>query len=132
MHYSRKYFRFRRGGALVARIGGSPAAVIDAKYKAEKPAGFPQADVYQGLAYATAYGLDDAHLVYAHGNEVAQEWTVRHAGVRIVARTLDLDRPPSDVLGQVEAVAGRIARSAGVLSPDRVSTKAISVGGGER
>jgi 5-methylcytosine-specific restriction enzyme subunit McrC len=101
---------------LVWRIGGRPVAVMDAKYKAEKPSGFPQADVYQALAYATAYQLGDAHLVYAHGNEVAQEWTVRHAGIRIVAHTLDLDMPPADVLGQVEELASRIALSAGIRS----------------
>ncbi|HWG73527.1 MAG TPA: hypothetical protein VG184_05690, partial [Acidimicrobiales bacterium] len=73
---------------LVWRVGERPVAVIDAKYKAEQPAGFPQADVYQALAYATAYRLGEAHLVYAHGNEGARAWTVRNAGVRIIAHTL--------------------------------------------
>jgi 5-methylcytosine-specific restriction enzyme subunit McrC len=112
---------------LVWRIGGRPVAVIDAKYKAEKPAGFPQADVYQALAYATVYRLDDAHLVYAHGNEVAREWTVRHAGVRIVAHTLDLDQAPAAILGQIEALAGRIIRAAGLESPERVSAEMAPV-----
>ncbi len=94
---------------LVWRVGGRPAAVIDAKYKAEQPAGFPQADLYQALAYATAYGLDCAHLVYARGNEVARGWTVRNAGVRITAHTVDLDAPPAGVLAQVDALAARIA-----------------------
>ncbi|MHB1536584.1 MAG: McrC family protein, partial [Acidimicrobiales bacterium] len=79
---------------LVWRVEARPAAVIDAKYKAERPAGFPQADLYQALAYATAYGLDRAHLVYAKGNEAARGWTVRHAGVRIIAHTLDLNALP--------------------------------------
>lgn len=95
---------------LVWRVDGRPAAVIDAKYKAEKPSGFPQADVYQALAYATAHRLDEAHLVYADGNEVAQSWTVRHSGVRIVAHTLDLNQMPSAILDQVEALAGRICQ----------------------
>lgn len=94
---------------LVWRVGGHAAAVIDAKYKAEKPAGFPQADLYQALAYATAYGLDEAHLVYAAGNEVANGWTVRHAGIRIVAHTLDLEQKPVAIVGQVEALARGIA-----------------------
>ncbi len=113
---------------LVWRIGGCPVAVVDAKYKAEKPAGFPQADVYQALAYATAYRLGDAHLVYAHGNEVAQEWTVRHAGVRIVAHTLDLDQAPGAILDHVEALAGRIARAAGLDPPYHVPAEMASVG----
>ena len=45
-----------------------PRAVIDAKYKAEKPAGYPNADLYQMLAYCTALRLSDGHLVYAKGS----------------------------------------------------------------
>lgn len=95
---------------LVWRIAGRAAAVVDAKYKAEKPAGFPQADLYQALAYATAYQLDEAHLVYAKGNEAAQRWTVRNAGVRITAHALDLDQPPTQILEQVDTLAARIAQ----------------------
>lgn len=36
--------------------GPAPTAVIDAKYKAEKPGGYPDADLYQMLAYCTALG----------------------------------------------------------------------------
>jgi 5-methylcytosine-specific restriction enzyme subunit McrC len=97
---------------LVWRDRGGVVAVIDAKYKAEKPAGFPQADLYQALAYAIAHDLDGAHLVYARGNEAAQTWTVRHAGVRITAHTLDLDAPAEDVLIQVSELARRIAATA--------------------
>ncbi len=84
---------------LVWRIDGRPVAVIDAKYKAERPAGFPQADLYQALAYATAYNLDRAHLVYAKGNEVATEWTVRHSVMRLTAHTLDFSAEPADAIG---------------------------------
>jgi len=99
---------------LVWRIDGRPVAVIDAKYKAEQPAGFPQADLYQALAYATAYHLDEAHLVYAKGNEVAQSWTVRHAGVRISAHTLDLAQSPQAILDQIDTLARLVAGSAPV------------------
>ena len=50
---------------LVWELDGSPRMVADAKYKSEKPAGFPQADLYQLLAYCTALDLTDGHLVYA-------------------------------------------------------------------
>jgi 5-methylcytosine-specific restriction enzyme subunit McrC len=36
---------------------GTPLAVADAKCKAEKPAGIPDADLYQILAYCTASGM---------------------------------------------------------------------------
>ncbi len=103
---------------LLWRIDGRTAAVIDAKYKAEKPAGFPQADLYQALAYATAYRLDEAHLVYAKGNEAAQRWTVRNSGVRITAHALDLDQPSEHILEQMDALAALIAQPAEAHRPE--------------
>jgi 5-methylcytosine-specific restriction enzyme subunit McrC len=52
---------------IVWRVGSKVAAVVDAKYKAEKPSGFPNADLYQLLAYCTVLGLRVGHLVYAAG-----------------------------------------------------------------
>lgn len=94
---------------LVWYLDAKPAAVIDAKYKAEKPAGFPDADLYQMLAYCTALELDDGHLVYARGNASEINHEVRHAGVTIHAHTVDLDTTPAELLGQVSDLAGRIA-----------------------
>lgn len=94
---------------LVWYQDGAPGAVIDAKYKAEKPAGFPDADLYQMLAYCTALQLDDGHLVYAKGNAEEVAHTVRHADIKIHAHTLDLSQPPVDLLAQVDALAYRIA-----------------------
>ncbi len=98
---------------LVWLRDGAPAAVIDAKYKAEKPAGFPHADMYQLLAYCTALRLRDGHLVYAKGNATQVTHAVRHAGITIHAHTLDLDTPPAALLAQVEDVADGIAAGAG-------------------
>ncbi len=94
---------------LVWYLDGRPAAVIDAKYKAEKPAGFPDADLYQMLAYCTALGLPDGHLVYAKGNAAEVTHEVRHAGVTIHAHTVDLDTAPGELLGQTGGLAERIA-----------------------
>ena len=58
---------------------GAPIAVIDAKYKAEKIAGYPNADLYQLLAYCTALGLQAGHLVYAKGNEPERLHVVRES-----------------------------------------------------
>lgn len=86
-----------------------PAAVIDAKYKAEKPSGFPNADLYQMLAYCSVMGLDRGHLVYAKGHEVAVSHVVRRADVTVVQHTLDLDQEPAALLDQVDRLAARIA-----------------------
>jgi 5-methylcytosine-specific restriction enzyme subunit McrC len=102
---------------LVWWRSGAPAAVIDAKYKAEKPAGFPDADLYQMLAYCTALDLPRGHLVYARGNEQPARYVVRHCAVEIVCHALDLDRPPAALLEQIRDVA----RAASDVGVDRVS-----------
>ncbi len=93
---------------LVWYVDGVPAAVVDAKYKVEKPAGFPDADLYQMLAYCTALELGAGHLVYAKGNAAETAHTVRHVGVTIHAHTLDLSSLPGDLLTQVNELADRI------------------------
>jgi 5-methylcytosine-specific restriction enzyme subunit McrC len=86
-----------------------PAAVVDAKYKAEKPAGYPNVDVYQLLAYCTALELDEGHLVYAKGNEPTFAHEVRNAGITIHAHALDLAAPPTTLLAQVDHLAKQVA-----------------------
>ena len=83
--------------------------VVDAKYKAEKPAGFPQADLYQLLAYCTVLGVPDGHLVYAKGNEVAVAHAIHGANVTIHCHTLDLNESPRALLTQVDQLAARLA-----------------------
>jgi len=96
---------------LVWYRGGSPFAVIDAKYKVEKMAGYPNADLYQMLAYSTALGLPIGHLVYAKGNEAEQEIVVRGSGVRLHAHALNLELMPTELLVQVDDVADKIYAS---------------------
>jgi 5-methylcytosine-specific restriction enzyme subunit McrC len=92
---------------------GRPAAVVDAKYKAERPQGFPDADLYQMLAYCTALGLPEGHLIYAKGNAPHGSHRVRHAGITIHQHALDLERPPADLLCQVHDIADRLASPLG-------------------
>lgn len=95
---------------------GVPVAVIDAKYKAEKPSGFPNADVYQMLAYCTALGLTEGHLVYAKGNDAERSAVIRHARIAICCHALDLDAPPDVLLSQVDQLAKSIGSQAGVVT----------------
>lgn len=94
---------------LVWRRGDRPAAVVDAKYKAEKPAGYPNADLYQMLAYCTAIGLTEGHLIYAKGNEESAVHQIRNSPVRVVAHALDLELPSAELLAQATAIATGIA-----------------------
>ncbi|MFJ8431143.1 McrC family protein [Kitasatospora sp. NPDC094019] len=88
---------------------GAPQAVADAKYKVEKSGGYPDADLYQMLAYCTALGLREGHLVYAKGNAPHAAHRVRHAGVVIHQHALDLDRGPAGLLGEIRSLAHRMA-----------------------
>ncbi|WP_068396388.1 McrC family protein [Kribbia dieselivorans] len=83
--------------------------VVDAKYKAEKPAGFPQADLYQMLAYCTVLGLDEGHLVYAKGNDIPALHQVVGSGVTIICHTLNLDASPASLLREVDTLAADLA-----------------------
>jgi 5-methylcytosine-specific restriction enzyme subunit McrC len=85
------------------------AAVVDAKYKAEAPAGYPNADLYQLLAYCTALGLGRGHLVYAKGAGVPAVHTVRNTDVDIVCHALDLAAPPAGLLAQVRCLAADLS-----------------------
>ncbi|WP_116040793.1 McrC family protein [Amycolatopsis palatopharyngis] len=92
---------------------GTPLAVADAKYKAEKPEGFPDADLYQMLAYCTALDLPEGHLVYAKGWDQAVphgSHRVKNAGITIHQHALELDQPPSGLLHDIQMVAQRLGR----------------------
>ncbi|MEK8143849.1 hypothetical protein NKH18_23745 [Streptomyces sp. M10(2022)] len=91
---------------------GLPQAVADAKYKAEKPEGFPDADLYQMLAYCTALGLSDGHLVYARGYEPGTTHRVRHAGIRIHQHALALEQSPDELLASIASIARLMAEGA--------------------
>lgn len=93
---------------------GTPQAVADAKYKAEKSGGYPDGDLYQMLAYCTALGLREGHLVYAKGNAPHAAHRVRHAGIVIHQLALDLDRGPADLLGEIRSLAWQMAPGATV------------------
>ena len=90
---------------------GRPVVVVDAKYKAEKSGGFPDADLYQMLAYCTALDLPEGHLVYARGNEEPAQHVIRHAGTTIHCHALQLDAEPDELLHQVTDLAERFNAS---------------------
>ncbi len=90
--------------------GNTCTFVGDAKYKLVKPAGVPNADLYQLLAYVTALDLPGGLLVYAAGGEAnAASYRVRHSGKTLEVATLDLGGTLDEVLQRVCRVAARIA-----------------------
>lgn len=81
---------------------------MDAKYKAEKPAGYPNADLYQLLAYCTVLNLSKGYLVYAKGNEQRAHHVVRQAGTEVICHALDLSGTPDALLSQLSDLARAI------------------------
>jgi 5-methylcytosine-specific restriction enzyme subunit McrC len=110
-HYMDEAGRVLLKPDIVWRVGGQVAAVIDAKYKAEKPSGFPNADLYQLLAYCTVLGLRVGHLVYASGNEQPARYFIRQAGTEIICHALNLSEPPDALLMGVNHLSSAIAEA---------------------
>ncbi|WP_372481839.1 McrC family protein [Streptomyces fuscigenes] len=120
---------------LVVRIGDgrAPLAVVDAKYKVRKPGKNHNADLYQALAYATALGLREAHLVYPAGEQPERVYEVRGPegasalgtgraaatagtapgtagqGVRLYQHSLDIAQPSGQLLASLAGIAERLA-----------------------
>ena len=94
------------------QVSGAVVAVADAKYKSEKPSGYPNADLYQLLAYCTILGLPVGHLVYARGNASAARHVVRQSGVEILCHAIDLSLPPDQLIGQMSSLAEAVTAMA--------------------
>ena len=87
---------------------GRPDAVVDAKYKAEAPAGYPYADLYQMLSYCTALQLRAGYLVYAEGHTETAQHVIAHTGITVVQYALNLRMPAPLLLRQVAALAAEL------------------------
>ena len=101
---------------LVWRSEGRIRAVFDAKYKIAKSDAYPNADVYQMLAYCIRHNVPEGHLIYAEGDDIPQEIDVRREGsdeavVRVHGHAVDLSRPPP-YEAQVGAIVDRAIASA--------------------
>lgn len=90
---------------------GRPRAVVDAKYKAEKPSGYPNADVYQMLAYCTRLHLSRGHLLYAEGAAEPGYHRVVGSAVTVVQNALPLDADPVTLLQRVAQVASELGQA---------------------
>ena len=69
---------------------------------------FPNADLYQLLAYATAEHLPGGLLIYAEGEDEPREYTVRHARKRLEVITLDLSGTLEGTLARVKSLSQKV------------------------
>lgn len=100
------------GGAISTRIDvvhlveGRPRFVVDAKYKRPSPRGnYPNADLYQVLAYCTSLQVERGWLVYPSGTSGVRARRVLNSPITITEYPLNLDVPPRELLGQIEELA---------------------------
>ncbi|WP_432984098.1 McrC family protein [Dactylosporangium sp. CA-233914] len=91
--------------------GRACLAVADAKYKKTAGSSPPNADVYQMLAYCTALGLREGHLVYATDHEPRREYDIA-GGVRVVAHGLNLGAPLDELRQRIRALAAELSTPA--------------------
>ncbi|SER17650.1 5-methylcytosine-specific restriction enzyme subunit McrC [Lentzea xinjiangensis] len=112
--YTRGQFpaKLDTGGAIsmqvdvVHVVDGKPRFVVDAKYKRPSARGnYPNADLYQVLAYCTALQVERGWLVYPSGTAGVRPRRVLHSPITITEYPLDLDVPPRELLAQVEELA---------------------------
>lgn len=90
--------------------------VGDCKYK--RPAGsIPNADVYQMLAYLTAFHLEQGLLLYARDEGLPADVAVEAATKYVHVRDIDIAQAPAAVLAQVATAARLVERLASTRTP---------------
>ena len=103
--------------------GGRYRFVGDAKYKRIKSENFPNADIYQMLAYCVAADLPSGLLIYAAGELEPTEprrYRIRHADKTIEVASIDLEGQPDDILKEVARLAKRVRAHCSEPPPLRV------------
>ena len=81
--------------------------VGDAKYKYIKD-GAPNADLYQLLAYVTAFDLPGGLLIYAEGERQCHSFRVRNAGKRLEIAEINLAGDVDELLRRIDQLAERV------------------------
>lgn len=57
------------------------------------------------LAYCTALGLPEGHLVYARGNDSETSAVIRNAAISVHCHTVDPNTHADALLGQIDSIA---------------------------
>ena len=104
---------------LFWHISNRALFVGDAKYKRITSTDFPNADIYQMLAYCTAANLPSGLLIYAKGESDPATYNITNANKTIELAAIDLEGQPEDILTQVKGLACRVERHAGRRSSPR-------------
>lgn len=92
---------------IVISRGGRVVAVADTKYKVwgDSDGSPPNADVYQGLAYAITAQVPEVHLLYVSGDVEPRRYEIASTGTTVVAHAVDVSGKPESLIRQVRALA---------------------------
>ena len=93
------------------RSRGRYRFVGDAKYKRIKSENFPNADIYQMLAYCVAADLPSGLLIYPADELERTEphrYQIRNTGKTIEVASIDLQGQPDNILKEVARLAERV------------------------
>jgi 5-methylcytosine-specific restriction enzyme subunit McrC len=96
---------------LVLHGEGKDLAVGDAKYKELRPGEWPQADLYQLLAYCVSLGLPAGLLIYASERPLERH-VVERAGINLEIVGVEMSGSPRRLEARVREAAGRLVRQA--------------------
>ena len=94
---------------VMVRDAGQLVGVAERKYKRLDAGVHRHHELYQGLAYCTALGVDRGFLVYPqHLAPVAKDITVRNAGVTLTEVSFDLGGNCDALLAACDALARQV------------------------
>ena len=96
-------------------VAGRCVFAGDCKYK-RTVGTIPNADIYQMLAYLTALQLPEGLLIYAAGEDTPAELIIEQASKRLHVRTLDVSRPPTQLMHDVRSLAQSVRDMATTVS----------------
>lgn len=88
---------------IVISRRGRVVAVADTKYKVwgESDGSPPNADVYQGLAYAVTAHVPEVHLLYVSGDVEPRRYEIAATGTMVVAHAVDVSGGPDELITRV-------------------------------
>lgn len=98
---------------IVISRGGRVMAVADTKYKVwgESNNSPPNADVYQGLAYAITAHVPEVHLLYVSGDVEPRRYEIPATGTVVVAHAVDVSGGPEELVERVAELGRALVAS---------------------
>lgn len=104
-----------RPDVIFERQPGTIAYIADSKYKITGDGYGSEADYYQMLAYTSALNVPEGMLIYCHhdGSAPPQDISVRNLGTRLSTWPIRLDRTPSHIEQEFQALAAHIIERVG-------------------